>query len=77
LFPNPTRDKVNLSLNQGRLEQVEVRVYANDGRLVLTQSNLILNQSNHEIDLSQFATGQYTIVVSQAEKANHYKVILN
>ncbi|MBT7749721.1 MAG: T9SS type A sorting domain-containing protein [Flavobacteriales bacterium] len=77
LFPNPTRDKVNLSLNQGRLEQVEVRVYANDGRLVLTQSNLTLNQSNHEIDLSQFARGQYTIVVSQAEKANQYKVILN
>ena len=77
LFPNPTRDKVNLSLNQGRLEQVEVRVYANDGRLVLTQSNLILNQSNHEIDLSKFATGQYTIVVSQAGKANQYKVILN
>jgi hypothetical protein len=77
LFPNPTRDKVNLSLNQGRLEQVEVRVYANDGRLVLTQSNLILNQSNHEIDLGKFARGQYTIVVSQAGKANQYKVILN
>ncbi|MDA7836714.1 T9SS type A sorting domain-containing protein [Salibacteraceae bacterium] len=77
LFPNPTRDKVNLSLNQGRLEQVEVRVYANDGRLVLNQSNLTLNQSNHEVDLSQFARGQYTIVVSQAGKANHYKVILN
>ena len=77
LFPNPTRDKVNLTLNQGRLEQVEVRVYANDGRLVLTQSNLILNQSNHEVDLSKFARGQYTIVVSQAGKANQYKVILN
>ena len=77
LFPNPTRDKVNLSLNQGRLEQVEVRVYANDGRLVLNQSNLTLNQSNHEVDLSQFPRGQYTIVVSQAGKANHYKVILN
>ena len=77
LFPNPTRDKVNLSLNQGRLEQVEVRVYANDGRLVLTQSNLTLNQSNHEIDLGKFARGQYTIVVSQAGKSNQYKVILN
>ncbi|MBT3646998.1 MAG: T9SS type A sorting domain-containing protein, partial [Flavobacteriales bacterium] len=56
---------------------VEVRVYANDGRLVLTQSNLTLNQSNHEIDLSQFARGQYTIVVSQAGIANQYKIILN
>ena len=77
LFPNPTRDIVNLSLNQGRLEQVKVRVYANDGRLILTQSNLTLNQSNHEIDLSQFARGKYSIVISSGGKGSYFNVILN
>ena len=77
LFPNPTRDKVNLSLNQGRLEQVEVRVYANDGRLVLIQNNLTLNQSNHKVDLSQFASGKYSIVISSGGKGSYFNVILN
>ncbi len=77
LFPNPTRDKVNLSLNQGRLEQVELRVYANDGRLLLNQRNLTLNQSNHEVDLSQFARGQYSIVISSGGKVSYFNVILN
>ncbi len=77
LFPNPARDKVNLSLNQGRLEQVELRVYANDGRLLLNQRNLTLNQSNHEVDLSQFARGQYSIVISSGGKVSYFNVILN
>ena len=77
LFPNPTRDKVFTSLKGGQLEGSEVRVYSNAGRMVLSESNVTLNQSNYEVDLSSFSAGQYNIVISSGGKSNQYKVILN
>ena len=77
LFPNPTRDKVFISLKDGQLESSDVRVYSNAGRLVLSERNLTLNQSNYEVDLSSFSAGQYNIVISSGGKTNQYKVILN
>ena len=77
LFPNPTSDKVFISLKDGQLEGSEVRVYSNAGRMVLSESNVTLNQSNYEVDLSSFSAGQYNIVISSGGKSNQYKVILN
>ena len=69
LFPNPSRNNITIQCSG----EFDFKVLSIDGKTVLSGSGL----DAVNCELAEFPRGQYTIVVSQAGKANHYKVILN
>ena len=69
VFPNPSRNNITIQCSG----EFDFKVLSIDGKTVLSGSGL----DAVNCELAEFPRGQYTIVVSQAGKANQYKVILN
>ena len=69
VFPNPSSNNITIQC----FGEFDFKVLSIDGKTVLSGSGL----DAVNCELAEFPRGQYTIVVSQAGKANHYKVILN
>ena len=69
VFPNPSRNNITIQCSG----EFVFKVLSIDGKTVLSGSGL----DAVNCELAEFPRGQYTIVVSQAGKANQYKVILN
>jgi len=70
LYPNPTKDVVNI--NMGNLSNASVQVFNTIGRLVMEQNNI--NTPIHTIELPQNA-GLYLIKVTANGKETTLKVI--
>lgn len=71
VFPNPSHDRFIISISESQksgMEDYELTVFSGDGQLVLRKEIQYQQRSQYEIDLSHFASGQYTITVSQAGK---------
>jgi len=69
VFPNPSSNEITIQCSG----DFDFELLSIDGRTVLSGSGL----DAVNCELAEFPRGQYTIVVSQAGKADHYKVILN
>ncbi len=69
VFPNPSSNNITIQCSG----EFDFKVLSIDGKTVLSRSGL----DAVNCELAEFPRGQYTIVVSQAGKANQYKVILN
>jgi hypothetical protein len=77
LFPNPTRDRVFISVDRGEISNATILVYSGLGQLVIQHKDVQINNSAFELDLGQLLIGQYTVVISSGEKSNRYRVILH
>jgi hypothetical protein len=64
IFPNPTNGIVNVTLAPG-LNNCTIEIYEVTGRLV---KSTLINQSQSNIDLKDFANGLYTYKVKSAAK---------
>jgi hypothetical protein len=75
LYPNPTNDVVNLSLNSVQSNDVTIEVYSVTGQ-VLKTSNLIAGAQTIELNLSDLENGSYYIKVSaEGVQSNLFKVV--
>ena len=73
LFPNPTQNRVNLSLsNLKDDEATAVLVTDENGQTLYTQKNL---QAQNQIDLSSFNNGTYFVRVTMGKDVLVYKVM--
>jgi hypothetical protein len=61
LFPNPAREIVNVTSN---VEMLQVRVFSLSGQLM---SSIEPNNTNEQIDVSDFQPGMYYVLIQQAD----------
>ena len=63
IYPNPTTELVNVSINLSEDANVNVNIYAINGELISTISNTNLSQGNQiiSIDLNKLTAGSYFI----------------
>ena len=62
MFPNPTTGAITLQVST-EMHDVNLQVFDATGRVVFTQSNLIL-QGSTSLDFSNLSTGTYTIMLN-------------
>lgn len=64
LFPNPASNTVNVSLKEQLGKPALIRIYSMQGQLMAEQNYLSLEQGELAFDVSRFANGSYTIMIS-------------
>jgi hypothetical protein len=66
IFPNPTRDYVNLNYEVLENTEISAQIYDMQGRLMQVYNNLSSNAGEHQhrLNVSSFAAGNYTIVIT-------------
>jgi len=62
LFPNPTTGAITLQVST-EMDDVNMQVFDATGRVVFTQSNLII-QGSISLDFSNLSTGTYSMILS-------------
>lgn len=66
IFPNPTRDYINLNYEVLENTEISAQIYDMQGRLMQVYNNLSSNAGEHQhrLNVSNFAAGNYTIVIT-------------
>ena len=64
LFPNPVRNTVNISLKEQLGKPALIRIYGMQGQLMAERNYQSLEQGELTFDVSRFANGNYTLMVS-------------
>jgi len=72
VFPNPTNDVLNISLDKYKVK--EVFLLDTQGRMILNQSNLL---DKNRIDLSNFVAGIYFLNLMTFEGTINFRIIKN
>ena len=70
VFPNPTNDVLNVSLDKYKIK--EVSLLDIQGRVILTQSNLL---DKNRIDLSNFVAGIYFLNITTFEGTINLRIV--
>ena len=73
LFPNPTNDFITIN-NPNSIKLDNVTIYDVNGRLI-NSKRLNSNNSSHELDITQFASGMYLFVI-ESDKGQIIKRII-
>jgi hypothetical protein len=77
LFPNPTQDVVNVKIDLGgATEDLTLTVYDVLGRKVYERNDRISHTYNHQIDMENWASGQYMVRFRIGEEIVTKKVVL-
>jgi len=75
MYPNPTKDKIMLSLLDNKLEQLSYSIYDMKGRLL---KNKRINEENTSIAMKYMVAGVYLLKVHQNKKQlKVFKIIKN
>jgi len=75
IFPNPTADYINLSLNISNSNKLVYQLYDSIGRLILTKNNL---KTNETISMEEFpSTVYYLNILENNLIIKTYKIIKN
>jgi polyhydroxybutyrate depolymerase len=61
VFPNPAKNTLNISVQQKSSQSLEIRVYDSLGRMVLTQSEEVIQLTS--IDIATLLSGAYIVQV--------------
>ena len=72
VFPNPTNDVINISLDKYKIK--EVFLLDTQGRTILCQSNLL---DKNRIDLSNFVAGIYFLNIITFEGIINFRIVKN
>lgn len=74
VFPNPTKGKVTVALAEPLAEQVAIRVYSIEGRLLQTTEYNAFQQA--ELDLSAWSAGVYIIQLRTEGQVTTRRIVL-
>lgn len=66
IYPNPTKDRITISLLVPETTTVNIEVYDMAGRKLLEKANSTISKGQHqeEVDLSELAAGVYLLKIS-------------
>ena len=73
-YPNPMNDKLNVMLSLSSGEKYQLQVINSKGALVY-QKNHLFSNGLHNLDLSQWNEGMYTLKVTSNQGTRHIKVM--
>lgn len=73
-YPNPMNDKLNVMLSLSSGEKYQLQVSNSKGALVY-QKNHLFSGGLHNLDLSQWNEGMYTLKVTSNQGTRHIKVM--
>ncbi|MEL6134854.1 MAG: T9SS type A sorting domain-containing protein, partial [Bacteroidota bacterium] len=68
IYPSPTRDFLNIRMQEVQAQDLQVRIIDLSGKTVLAQGLDILgNTVNQRLDVQQVATGIYQLVIQDTQ----------
>lgn len=73
IYPNPTRDKINITAPAAPKAEDYITVYDSMGKIVLQRP---YKEEKQQLDLSRLASGVYTIKIVQQERVSVGKVVV-
>ena len=78
VFPNPTRDEVNIQLSALREERLDVRLYDASGRMikVLEQDKPIFGAYYNSYHLNDLLPGFYTMQIKHGDSITREKLVI-
>ena len=75
MYPNPARDQITIS-NTGNSPIANIRILDNTGRLIRTEQVVISKGSNHIMNVSALAQGNYVIEILTDGSIEHHNLII-
>ncbi len=76
VFPNPSTGVFNV-VNNGAADTYQIRVYDMSGKQVATEQVVLSNGAQHQINLSDVATGVYTLQFVSSTESGTIRVVKN
>jgi subtilisin-like proprotein convertase family protein len=76
LYPNPTDGLIHFTLDLGVSAEVNMTMVDVLGRIVYTNTGFMVNTYSEDIDMSEWASGQYILHVQVGDVAVYRKVVL-
>ncbi len=74
VFPNPVRDVLNLSSTEVQFANLDFQIVDMTGKIVRT-GNTILSGGNTELDVNEFSSGNYTILLTDGQAKSSIKFL--
>lgn len=75
IYPNPTSDYINISLKESN--SICIKIYDVKGAILYYGKDLMLNDGEFKIDLSNFSSGHYFVRIYDSKKHIIKKIILS
>jgi hypothetical protein len=73
LYPNPTSTLLNIDFNEDIINNLNLTIYAMDGRRVESK---LLKEKNNLLDISNLASGVYLVLIKNGTKSYFKKLII-
>ncbi len=74
VYPNPTRDKINIEFFEKPVSDYEIVLYNNHGRM-LEQHYYKQNQPLENIDFSEYKSGIYLLRIIYEDNSNTFRIV--
>ncbi|VAV84992.1 hypothetical protein MNBD_BACTEROID02-388 [hydrothermal vent metagenome] len=75
MYPNPTKDLVNINFNKALNENISIRVFDIKGKLILSKKSLNLNNDS-SLDISNLENGMYFVKLKNGQQETTRKLIV-
>ncbi len=76
LYPNPTTNELNISLELPNLQDIHIQLVDAMGRIVIDSKIPVQNNKfSHQISLKDYASGVYSLFLKEKDKVVVRKVI--
>ncbi|MEN8927250.1 MAG: S8 family serine peptidase [Flavobacteriales bacterium] len=72
IYPNPSAGEFNMSISDPNISKANIEVFDMYGRLILTKN---MNSSTNTFDLSEFATGVYTVKINANNQITTQRIV--
>ena len=79
LWPNPTTDDVNLSMNLKKNDPITISIYNQLGQKVIADKvlgNQFIGETNVKLNVSNLGSGAYVVRINQGEQQFYQKLII-
>jgi photosystem II stability/assembly factor-like uncharacterized protein len=75
IYPNPVSDKLTIEINNEIKDNMTIRIFSIDGKLMLSRQYSGLNQDRLILDLSNFSSGLYLLNCQGSSVSKSYKLV--
>lgn len=78
IFPNPSNNKLTLTINLEATETVNIRVFDIAGKELLVYKNVVFpaGESTYELNTSGLENGVYSVVIENQHFKNSYPIVI-
>ncbi len=76
IYPNPTSDYINVSLNLNASSDVAMKLIDMNGKVVMTKNVVNLQSSNQQLNVQSLPAGFYNLQVRSKQGVRNMKVVL-